>query len=198
MARACGWHRTPPRVRRRSRTSRDHVPPLPLLACVLSGLLGSCAGSLANRGQVETTVGRATFNDIMNEVPSILRRVGYAIYEVRETGNSLYIETGWQERVPFDDEAEAGADVARTRFVARARKVGPALYTLRVTAENEVHGVATPEELPEAAGGWSTMPATGMYKAYVLDITTEIQMKVDAGLRTYGVPGAADAGPLAS
>ncbi|MCA9737438.1 MAG: hypothetical protein R3E98_17705 [Gemmatimonadota bacterium] len=198
MATTAGWHRAPPRVRRGFGTSHDLVRPFRAVACLLTGLLGSCAGSLANRGQVETTVGRATFNDIMNEVPSILRRVGYAIYEVRETGSSLYIETGWQERVPFDDEAEAGADVARTRFVARARKVGPALYTLRVTAENEVHGVEPPEALPDAAGGWSTMPATGMYKAYVLDITTEIQMKVDAGLRTYGVPGSAAPAALSS
>jgi hypothetical protein len=36
--------------------------------------------------------------------------------------------------------------------------------------------------------GWSRIPATEMYRAYVREISTEIELKVAAGLRLYGIP----------
>ena len=159
---------------------------------VLTGLslafTSACGASLANQGRVELTVGHATHHDILTEVPDALRRYGYAIYRSQETATTLYIETGWQERVPFDDEAGEGVDYARTRFIARARKSGPATYTLRITSENQVRGL--PDGSGESVGlppeGWARMAATEMYTAYVHEITEDIKLKVDAGLRTYG------------
>ncbi len=152
-----------------------------------AAVLTACSGTLAHLGTIDHTVGRASFHDIMTEVPAVLLRHGYAIYENRPTSSTLYIETGWQERAPFDDEAEAGVEYARTRFIARGRKAGPATYTLTISAENQVRASAdtAPEIAVRLAAGWSSMPPTDGYKAYVQEITTEIEMKVDAGLRTY-------------
>ena len=153
-------------------------------------MLSACTASLTNLGGMESMIGRATYHDIMTEVPETLQRHGYAIYQNRDDGANLYIETSWQERAPLEDEAEIGVEDARTRFVARARKAGPALYTLRLSAENQVRGALQSAEAPEGeeTHEWSTIPATDMLKAYVEQITTEIQLKVDAGLRTYGRP----------
>ncbi|HSM61194.1 MAG TPA: hypothetical protein VK849_10375 [Longimicrobiales bacterium] len=154
--------------------------------------LSACGGSLANRGSIEATIGRATYHDILTEVPQVLRRYEYAIYTTRETSTTLYLETDWRHRAPFDDEAEAGADFARSRFVVRARRAGAAFYTLRITAENQVHleEVSDSVAMPALEGvpGWTTMPAPDMYEAYVAEIMTEIELKVDAGLRTHGAP----------
>jgi hypothetical protein len=157
-----------------------------LFAATAALLLASCGGSasLANRGNVEQKIGRATYNDIMTEVPLALRRYGYAIYNNRETSRTLYIESSWQGRAPFDDEAALGANMARTRFIARARLAGPKIYTLQINAENQLQGVADVSG-PQDSGGWATIPATEMYRAYVTEIMTEIKLKVDAGLRTY-------------
>jgi hypothetical protein len=121
----------------------------------------------------------------------VLRRYGYAIYQNRQTSSTLYIETGWQERAPFDDEAGGGMEAARTRFIARGRKTGPSLYALTISVENQVRARSD-----TVATGWSTMPPTEMYLDYIREITTEIDMKVDAGLRRYDAALApVDGGP---
>jgi hypothetical protein len=162
--------------------------------------LTACARALANLGTVDRKIGRATSYDIMREVPSVLQLYGYAIYQNRPTSSALYIETGWQERAPFDDETERGVEYARTRFIARGRKSGPTTYTLTISAENQVRTAA--DTAPEIAGvpapEWSTMPPTDMYMAYVREITGEIEMKVSAGLRRYDAqPASAVAGSMA-
>ncbi|MBI3983342.1 MAG: aminopeptidase [Gemmatimonadetes bacterium] len=151
-----------------------------LLLLSTAVVLPACSRSLAHPGTIDHRIGRASFYDIMREVPAVLRLYGYAIYENRQTGSTLHIETGWQERAPFDDEADGGAEAARTRFIARGRKAGPTLYSLTISAENQVRALADTLDT-----GWSAMPPTDMYMAYVREITTEIDMKVDAGLRRY-------------
>jgi hypothetical protein len=175
------------RIRPRAEAFRGPLLP-PLLRVSTVILLAACSGALAHRGTIEQTIGRASFRDIMAEVPEVLRRHGYAIYENRPTASTLYIETGWQERAPFEDEAKGGIEAARTRFIARARKAGPATYSLTISAENQVRAPAdtAPDIAVRLATGWSTMSPTHMYEAYVREITTEIRLKVDSGLRTYG------------
>lgn len=174
-----------------SRASRGRAGVVPTLFAAASQFaLVGCSGSLADLGRVDHTVGHATLHDIVSEVPEVLRRHGYAIYHNRETSSTLYIETGWRERAPFDDEAAGGAHYARTRFILRARKAGAAFYTLRLTSQNEVRG--EPDASGDLAGlppeSWTTMEATSMYEEYVLAISEEIQLEVDAGVRTYGRP----------
>lgn len=136
---------------------------------------------------MERKIGRASLHDITTEVPHLFRRLGYAIHENRLTASTVYIETAWQGRGPFDDEAEKGVEYARTRLIARARKSGPTLYTLSLTAENQVMGQAAPglESADRGSSGWRTIPATDMYREYVSAIAEEIKMRVDAGLRVF-------------
>ena len=156
-------------------------------------VLTACSRALARLGTVDRTIGRASSYDIMREVPAVLQLYGYAIYQNRPTGSTLYIETGWQERAPFDDEADGGAEYARTRFIARGRKAGPTVYTLTISAENQVRALADTLDT-----GWSAMPPTDMYMAYVREITGEIELKVSAGLRRYDAqPASAVAGRMA-
>lgn len=180
--------RMPPGIGHRSiRDGRAKPARRGVLALASLIPLIGCGASLAGLGRVEHDVGQATHHDILTEVPEALRRHGYAIYQNRETSSTLYMETGWRERAPFEDEAAEGVEYARTRFIARARKAGT-FYSLRLTSENEVRGLAdaSGEPFGLATDGWSTMEATSMYQDYVRAITEEIQLEVDAGVRTYG------------
>ena len=150
--------------------------------------LAACSGTLARLGKVDRTIGRASYHDIMKEVPEVLSRHGYAIYDRNiNGGGALYLETGWQERAPFEDEAAAGITYARTRFIVRAREASAATYTLRLSAENEVQvgPDATARVSRRKGTPWGTMAATAMYEAYVRQIASDIEMRVAAGLRTF-------------
>jgi hypothetical protein len=150
----------------------------------------ACGGSLAGRGSLERSIGRATYHDILTEVPEMLRRYEYAIYTTRETASTVYIETDWRHRAPFDDEAALGADYARTRFVVRARRAAAAFYSVAIAAENQLHMGEPADSIPVQADagvdGWTTLPTTPMFEAYAEEIMTEVELKVDAGLRTHG------------
>jgi hypothetical protein len=148
-----------------------------------AGALTGCSRGRIPLGTLDRTVGRASERDIMVEIPAVLRRYGYAIYNDRPTSSTLYLETGWQERAPFEDEEKAGVDYARTRFIVRARQAGPSTYTLRVSAENQVRAPA--DTASGIVPAWSTMAPTDLYRAYIREITGEIEMKVNAGLRKY-------------
>lgn len=176
---------------RRCHGRRRQVPPpvhaTTLLVAPAILLIAACSGTLARLGIDERTIGHASAHDIMTEVPAVLRRHGYAIYDARQDGSNLYIETGWQERAPFDDEAAQGVDYARTRFIARARMTAPGIYELRIAAENQVRpGRNASSNIRMREGlNWGTMPPTKMFKAFVTEVTGEIQMRVAAGLRVY-------------
>ncbi len=145
-----------------------------------------CSGTLTQLGRVEQTVGQASYYDIMKEVPEVLATHGYTVYDDTPNGPNLYIETGWQERAPFDDEAAQGITYARTRFIAQARKASADTYTLRIRAENQVQvgeGATATVAFREGTP-WGTMGPTGDYTAYVHQVTSEIEMRVAAGVRT--------------
>lgn len=155
-----------------------------LLTAPVMPLLSACGAPFATQGRTEHVIGRASYYSIMTEIPEVLGTVGYTIYDKRETSTALYLETSWQERAPFEDEAAMGVEYARTRFVVRAQKASPQVFTLRLQAENQVQG-RSDESWHQSVGAWSTFPPTEMYEAYMLDIFTEIKLRVDAGLRVY-------------
>lgn len=176
-------------VRARARGCRfaapdpSRLPALPLAAALLLAV-GGCAGATLNRSAVESKIGRATFRDIMVEVPEIFGANGFSIHESRRTGRGVFFETNWRGRAPFDDEAEQGADRARTRLVLNARRAGGDIYTLRIRAENEVRGVPGASG-PAGGSRWGKIPATGMYREYVRDLFMQIKLRVDAGVRVH-------------
>lgn len=154
----------------------------PLAAGALALFLPACWAGSPHESAVETTVGRATFRDIALEVPKILGEHGYSIHESRRTRRTVTFETNWRYRAPFEDEADRGADAVRTRLHVEAWKSGGNAYTLRIRAENEVHGVPGASG-PAGGTGWSTIPATDMYRAYIQELSMTIRLEVDAGVR---------------
>lgn len=155
-----------------------------LSAAALLLTLGACSGATLSHSAVESKIGRATFRDIVVEVPDIFGANGFSIHETRRTGNSVSFETDWRARAPFEDEAEQGADRARTRLLLDARRAGGRTYSLRIRAENEVRGVPGASG-PVAGSRWGTIPATEMYRAYVRDLFMQIKLEVDAGVRVH-------------
>ncbi|NIR79554.1 MAG: hypothetical protein GWM92_12675 [Gemmatimonadetes bacterium] len=158
--------------------------PVPLLAAAVLLVSAACAsgsGSL-NQSSVESTIGRATFRDVVVELPDIVGENGFSIRRTRRTARTVSFETSWRARAPFEDEADQGADRARTRLFLVARKGGGNTYTLRVRADNQVRGVADATGLAPGAA-WSTIPATPMYRDYVRELFMQIKLQVDAGVR---------------
>ena len=171
-----------------SRIAPRGLAPSPAAKILAASLLllgvGACAGATLNRSAVESKIGRATFRDIVVEVPDIFGANGFSIHESRRTGHGVFFETNWRSRAPFEDEAARGAERARTRLVLDARKAGGRTYSLRIRAENEVRGVPGVSG-PAAGSGWGTIPATEMYRAYVRDLFMQIKLQVDAGVRIH-------------
>jgi len=138
-------------------------------------LLSGCGASLG-RGVLRNDLGRGTRRDITMFVREILYRYGYAIQEVRETSNTIYYETAWARREPFDDEAARGAEECRSRIIVEARKGGAEMYSVRLRAENTALVFQYP-------GEWRPMPATEMFREHVREISNAIRMEIDAGVR---------------
>lgn len=177
-------------VRARSPTFPTPWPPshryspatlVPLIAAAVL-ILGACASGSLNQSSVESTIGRATFRDVVVELPDIVGENGFSIRRTRRTARTVSFETSWRARAPFEDEAEQGAERARTRLFLMARKGGGNTYTLRVRADNQVRGVADATGLAPGVA-WSTIPATPMYRDYVRELFMQIKLQVDAGVR---------------
>lgn len=126
-------------------------------------------------------VGHATSRDILEHVPRILGGHGYTIYNTRRTDDTIYLETNWRSRAPFEDEADRGAEQARTRIIVRARRSSESFFTVRLEAQNEVMGPIEGDDL--LGRDWSIVPASDRYRSYVRELTSEIALAVDAGQR---------------
>ncbi|NNF29431.1 MAG: hypothetical protein HKN73_19545 [Gemmatimonadetes bacterium] len=147
-------------------------------------VVSACMGGRLSQSGVGGRIGHATGRDILDAVPKILGSHGYTIYNSRRTDDSIYFETNWRNRAPFEDEADGGAEAARTRIIIRARRSSATLFTVRLEAQNQIMGVS---HVTDPAGtSWSTMPATDAYKAYIGELSSEISLRVDAGSRRRG------------
>lgn len=138
-------------------------------------LLSGCGASLS-RGVLSNDLGRGTRRDIATFVREILYRHGYVIQQVRETSNTIYYETAWMRREPFEDEAARGAEESRSRIIVEARKGGAETFSVRLRAENTALVFQYP-------GEWRPMAATEMFRDHVREISNAIRMEIDAGVR---------------
>jgi len=176
---------------KRVSASRDHLfapsrsaPYFLAATSIVLLLLSACGRANLDRGSFQQTVGRATFYDIAEEVPLILGDNGYAIDEALRTKRIVSFTTNWRRRAPFEDEAEQGAKLARTRLVVEGRKSVGRTYTLRIRAENEVQGIPDPSGSGNG-GYWSTIASTPMFRDYIRELSMEIMIEVDAGVRVF-------------
>jgi len=155
---------------------------LPTGTLAMTMALAGCAGlSRADIGTLRYDVGRGSRGDIELVVPDMLARYGYEMDQRRDTGRRLYFQTAWLHREPFEDEDRCDID-CRTRITVEARRAGNEFYSVTLRAEN-----AAFEVRPTAgeSGRWVPYPATEMFRAHVTELTEEIGMQIDAGVRGY-------------
>lgn len=154
-----------------------------LLAFVL--LLAGCASAGAGGSRGMTwDLGVATPRDAMDKSVQVLRNYQYDI-ERQDGPPNIYITTRWRQRIPFEDEQEAGIEMAQTRFVVEARPrtrnpEGQDMYTVRIRAENMV-------QMTRDAGDWeSEGPVTTEFRAYASTIADDIRSSLATGIRSVG------------
>lgn len=135
-----------------------------------------CGGGVL-RGTEIRDVGRGTEPDIASAVWEELANHGYVVSTYTETSTSLYWETSWLFRDPFEDETGSGVDRIRTRVKIRARRSASDLFLVTLRMENFATGLFAGDQ-------WHPMPSTEAYKDHVRSLTDAIQIRIDAGMRT--------------
>lgn len=151
-----------------------------LTALVLVGMTWGCASS-GLRGTEIRDLGRGTQRDISLAVQDEVAKQGYLLTTYTETSTRMYWETSWLIREPFEDEVSKGVDRIRTRVIIRAQRGASDFFLVTLRMENEATGLA-----PD--GEWHRMPSTEMFRDHVRELSTAIELRIDAGMRTRGPP----------
>jgi hypothetical protein len=104
-------------------------------------------------------------------------------YELAQTSGSaaFYYEPHWKDRVPFDDVSALGATAAQTRIIIQGND-RPAAGMGRVLV---VELVAHNRVRMKDGDGWTTIPATKAYTAYIKEIANEMKRELDTGIKVY-------------
>lgn len=154
---------------------------IPVICLVLIG----CAGSSESRVTEErftTTVGTATLSDLRDNFEKIVLDRYHYEYEIqRETTTSLYYETRWKERSPFEDEAQRGIESVRTRVIVEGRPrtrrgdEGGELYSVRFTGEMRVRYLTSDE--------WIASPISREARNFFRSITRDLDVELRSGFR---------------
>jgi hypothetical protein len=147
-------------------------------------------GGLADRAELSWDAGLATPRDAQEKPVRILRNHQYDM-EREEPPPNIYILTRWKQRLPFDDEAASGVEMAQTRFIIEARPRqrnpdGQDLYTVRVRVENQVR--------TGPSADWTVSPPSDEFRTYANGIAGDIRADLEAGIRVIGSTPAPPAG----
>ncbi len=147
--------------------------------------LVGCSGSSESRvteGRFTTSVGTATFSGLRNNFERIILDRYHYEYEIqRETTTSLYYETRWKERSPFEDEAQRGIEAVRMRIIVEGRprtrrgEEGGELYSVRFTGEMRVKYIARDD--------WISSPMTREARNYFRNVTRDLEIELRSGFR---------------
>lgn len=150
-----------------------------LLASVI--LVLQAAGCAATRAGPETPsvyeadLGRTSFETITQEVPRILNRYRFFLYRGENRETTIYFETEWKPREPFEDEAALGFAEANTRIIVEARKSGARLWRVNFTAENRLRRALSTD--------WEEPPVTEMFAEYMRRIVQELERDLRTRIR---------------
>jgi hypothetical protein len=125
-------------------------------------------------------VGNANRIDAYDLSVRIVDRFQYEVLREDTTANVLRIETHWQEREPFDDEAALGVTAAETRLVIDGRYRGvrdaggvegaaapEGHFALRLAVDNRVRTADS--------SGWNESLSTQMFRDYAGRIAQDFQ-----------------------
>ena len=149
-----------------------------LLGVFLPWLMGSCAALREQGGprtyrELQVSLGSTTTRAIERRTSWVLERYAYILLKQEVSPTRVYLETLWQVRTPFADEAEAGASAAETRLIVRAgplRGTSNSIMTNRpvwLVAENRVHMPGDSTGMPLAN--------SDEFKAYIREIAAELK-----------------------
>ncbi len=146
----------------------------------------SCAGS-SGRSSINNTysseAGSATGHDLKEKANFVFAKLNYQFERFEQFQTRIYLETFWRDRTPFPDEAAIGAQIARTRFILRAReRVSKSdselsVYKVRITGENEVKF--------NEDDGWVRLPLTAAAEEYIRSCISEYRSEINSGIRVY-------------
>jgi hypothetical protein len=141
--------------------------------------LAGCAGHAGGVGDLRWDAGLATARDVGEKAIGVLQNHHYTI-ERAEGPPSIYVETRWKGRTPFDDETEAGVTAAETRFIIEGRRSprGDELYNVRVRAENRGR---------LQGGDYEMLDPTSQFRAYANRIAADIKTELETGIRVIGL-----------
>lgn len=140
-----------------------------LLGLAMGALLvAGCAGSRTGGGSGSVfteEVGPATVPAVEREAMPILQRFGYTIQRTDRTPDRITIETNWVSRVPFADEAAAGASDVRTRVLIMTRP-----RSTTNSSGSTVSGVTLRIEVEHMgqSGAWAAAPSRSPEMAAVV------------------------------
>ena len=147
--------------------------------CATSGAGSAEMGAIPFR----ETVGNATAIDVERKTRQVLERYHYELVRTETTRYSMYFETHWRQRAPFEDEEALGISAARSRIIVRGRSrtrgAGgtTGLMVVEFTMENLV--------LDEDSGQWRQVVVTNMFRAYAKEIANRLKDEFTSGIRVF-------------
>lgn len=126
-------------------------------------------------------VGDGTGPEVLFQTIQVLQLYQYEIERQAESPN-LTVQTHWRDRMPFDDEVEAGAQAVRTRILMLARERhqragGASVYTVRLTLENQAQ--------TDISSDWQPFEPTPEFRDYAADIAERLRTELRTGVRIH-------------
>lgn len=148
---------------------------------VVATLPIACAAGGGSAGSLRWDVGDGTGLSVLNVTRDVLERYQYVIERQSETPFPT-MQTHWYERVPFQDEREAGAEQVRTRFVMTSRErsqrlEGTSMYNVRLVAENQARMAD--------GSDWQPLEVTPQFTDYATDIAERLRQDLSDGMRVF-------------
>lgn len=147
--------------------------------CAIS--LTACASSGRTGGNFTRNIGTATEAELLEMSHRVLALHQFEI-ERQEQGPSIYLETRWRNRVPFEDEAPLGVEAAQVRTIIRGRprsSTSPMglLYSVDIKVEQRLKVLSQADWVQN----WHTRTAAEYAGRIVEDLRRELQI----GVRRY-------------
>ena len=144
-------------------------------------LLGTACASGGGSALFRRDLGNASGPDALAVAMRVAQQYSYQIANV-DSLKAIRIETEWQKRKPFDDEAAFGIQDAESRLLIVARPRGNTMigsnYSVNLTVENRLR--------VQGESSWNESLNTEMFNAYAEKIALDLkQLYTNIGVRRY-------------
>lgn len=111
-----------------------------------------------------------------------MRKNHYLVQLIDESLDRSYLETAWKDRLPFEDEQEAGVVQAKSRIIlegrSRMRATGSATLKVKFKGENQL--------LYQNGLNWETgVEITPMCREYFKNLAGELKTEFSTRVREF-------------